>query len=243
MQAGTVTITGAGGDEVEAYLAAPLDGPPAGGVVVIHHMPGFDAGTKEIVRRLATWGYAAICPNLHHREAPGADPDDAAAASRAAGGVPDARMLGDVGGAAAHLRARPESNGWVGVIGFCSGGRETVLAACRLPVDAAVDCYGAWVLSYPPAEYGLQWEPIRDALPDLRAPLLGMFGNDDRNPTPAEVDELDDLLTALGKPHEFHRYDGAGHAFFSADRPAYRQAAAVDGWQRIRAFFGTHLTG
>jgi len=114
-----------------------------GGVVVIHHMPGYDAGHKEITRRLATFGCAALCPNLYSREAPGADPDDAAAAARARGGVPDDRLVGDVEGGINYLWSLPASNGKAATIGFCSGGRQSVLAACRLPVDAAVDCYGA----------------------------------------------------------------------------------------------------
>ena len=71
--AGTVTITGNGGDELEAYLAKPTDATPRGGVVVIHHLPGYDKATKEMVRRFAAEGYNALCPNLYTREAPGAD--------------------------------------------------------------------------------------------------------------------------------------------------------------------------
>src|SRR5579884_677340 len=93
-------ITGHGGDEIEAYLAQPLERERRGGVVVIHHMPGYDRATKEITRRFAELGYDAICPNLYWREAPGAAPDDAAATARANGGVPDARLVGDVGGSA-----------------------------------------------------------------------------------------------------------------------------------------------
>src|SRR5450631_2334570 len=110
----TVQITGQGGDAVEAYFARPADEGPRGGVVVIHHMPGFDRATKEIVRRFAELGYNAICPNLYSREAPGAAPDDAAAVARAQGGVPDGRLLGDVAGAARYLRALPSANGKVG---------------------------------------------------------------------------------------------------------------------------------
>ena len=72
-------------------------------------------------------------------------------------------------------------------------------------------------------------------------PLLGLFGNEDSYPSPEHVDELDRLLTDAGKEHEFHRYDGAGHAFFSTNRPAYRVEAANDGWQQIWSFFGRHL--
>jgi len=132
----TVTIRGDGGDEVEAYLARPMSAGPLGGVVVIHHMPGYDAPTKEIARRFAAEGYNALMPNLYYRDAPGARPDDAAAAARAKGGVPDARLVGDVAGAAAHLRALPSSNGKVGVIGYCSGGRQSFLAACSAPTTS-----------------------------------------------------------------------------------------------------------
>ena len=243
MTAETVMIQGHGGDEVQAYLARPDGDEPRGGVVVIHHMPGYDRGSKEIVRRFAELGYDAICPNLYWREAPGASPDDAAATARANGGVPDDHLTGDVGGAAEYLRALPTSNGKVGVIGYCSGGRQSVLAACNLDLDAAVDCYGAFVTGTPPEGFPLKVTNLVDQLPSLRAPLLGLFGNEDSYPSPEQVDELDEILTANDKPHEFHRYDDAGHAFFSTDRPAYRVAAANDGWERITAFYKTHLGG
>jgi carboxymethylenebutenolidase len=77
----------------------------------------------------------------------------------------------------------------------------------------------------------------------VACPILGLFGNDDQFPTPEQVDVLDKALVDASKPHEFHRYDGAGHAFFSVDRTAYRVEAAVDGWAKIGDFFGTHLKG
>jgi carboxymethylenebutenolidase len=242
MVTSTVTITGHGGDEVQAYLARPEGEGPRGGVVVIHHMPGYDRATKEIVRRFAELGYDAICPNLYWREAPGAAPDDAAAVARAQGGVPDERLVGDVGGAAGYLRALPASNGKVGVIGYCSGGRQSVLAACNLDLDAAVDCYGAFVTGTPPEGAPMRSNLV-EQLPKLRAPLLGLFGADDQYPGPEQVAELRDILAANGKEFEEHTYEGAGHAFFAVDRPAYRPAAANDGWERIAVFFGKHLAG
>ena len=243
MNTETIRVTGHDGDEIEAYLASPSGDGARGGVVVIHHNPGYDRATKEIVRRFAELGYDSICPNLHWRDAPGAAPDDAAAASRANGGVPDDRLVGDVGGAAAHLRSLRSSNGKVGVIGYCSGGRQAVLAACNLDLDAAVDCYGAFVVGTPPEGFPIKFTNLVDQLPNLRAPLLGLFGNDDQHPSPEQVDELDKILTDLHKPHEFHRYDDAGHAFFSVDRPAYRVAAANDGWEQITAFYDEYLGG
>jgi carboxymethylenebutenolidase len=241
LQAETVTIKGHGDDEIEAYLARPLDGGPRGGVVVIHHMPGYDEATKEMVRRFAAHGYAALCPNLYSREAPGADPDDAAATVRAAGGVPDERLVGDVDGAARYLKALDGANGKIGVIGHCSGGRQTFLAACSLQIDAAVDCYGAFVVNEPPSGMPASMKPILGLAPKLSCPLLGLFGAEDGYPGPEETATLSAELDRLGKQHEFHTYEGAGHAFFAVDRPAYRPEAAVDGWAKIFDFFGRTL--
>ncbi|MBV9379703.1 MAG: dienelactone hydrolase family protein [Streptosporangiaceae bacterium] len=242
MIAETVQITGHGGDAIEAYSARPLRPGPLGGVVVIHHMPGYDEWTKEIARKFAVSGYNTVLPNLYSREAPGASPDDAAAAARARGGVPDGRLVGDVAGAAAYLRGLTSSNGRVGVIGYCSGGRQSFLAAVSLPLDAAVDCYGAFVVGTPPEGSPLKVGPLLDRTKDLSCPLLGLFGADDQYPSPEHVAELDKALIEAGKEHEFHTYDGAGHAFFSVDRPSYRPEAAVDGWRRIFDFFGRHLS-
>jgi carboxymethylenebutenolidase len=239
----TISITGHGGDRIEAYSARPLVPGPSGGVIVIHHLPGYDAATKEIVRRFAANGYAAICPNLHYREAPGASPDDASAAVRAAGGAPDDRVVGDLAGAAAYLRGLTSSNGKVGVIGYCSGGRQAFLAACSMPLDAAVDCYGAFVIGTPPEGSGLKMTPLVGLADQLSCPLLGLFGADDKHPSPEETAELAGQLTKLGKTIDFHTYEGAGHAFFSVDRPRYQPQAAVDGWQRIFDFYGRYLAG
>jgi carboxymethylenebutenolidase len=238
----TITVAGHGGDDIEAYLARPAGSRSRGGVVVIHHMHGYDRETKEMVRHFAELGYDAICPNLYSREAPGASPDDAAAVARANGGVPDERLVGDVAGAAAYLRALPYANGRIGVIGHCSGGRQSVLAACRLDdVDAAVDCYGAFVVGEVPPGLNLNVTNLLPDLPNLSAPLLGLFGDQDQHPSPEQVAELGRLLTEHGKDFEFHTYEGAGHAFFAVNRPAYNVAAANDGWSRITAFFGRHL--
>jgi carboxymethylenebutenolidase len=241
LRAETVTIKGHDDDEIEAYLARPLGDEPRGGVVVIHHMPGYDAATKEMVRRFAAHGYAALCPNLYSREAPGADPDDAAATVRAAGGVPDERLVGDVDGAARYLNSLEGANGKIGVIGHCSGGRQTFLAACSLQIDAAVDCYGAFVVNEPPAGMPPTMKPILGLAPQLSCPLLGLFGAEDKFPTPEETAKLSAELDRLGKEHEFHTYENAGHAFFAVDRPSYRVEAAVDGWGKIFDFFGRYL--
>ena len=244
MLAETVTINGHNGDAIEAYSARTLQAGPVGGVVVIHHLPGYDRQTKEFARALAAGGLNAVMPNLYSREAPGADPDDAMATARASGAIPlpDERVVGEVAGAAAYLRGLSNSNGKVGVIGHCSGGRQSFLAAVSLPLDAAVDCYGGFVVGTAPEGHPLHgWPPLVDRAADLSCPLLGLFGADDQFPSPAHVAELEDALKANGKTYEFHSYDGAGHAFMQVDRPNYRPDAAVDAWQKIWAFFDRYL--
>jgi carboxymethylenebutenolidase len=205
-------------------------------------MPGYDAGTKEITRNFAFHGYNAVMPNLYWREAPGAEPSDAAATSRAQGGVPDPRFVGDAEGAMNYLKGLPNSNGKVAVIGYCSGGRHAWLANGSLPFDAAIVCYGAFIIGETP-----EGIPPRDNLAHLAAtmsgPILGLFGNDDVYPTPAQVDELEQLLKDAGKTYDFQRYDGAGHAFFAVDRASYRPETAMDAWAKIWDFLSTTIGG
>jgi carboxymethylenebutenolidase len=179
---------------------------------------------------------------LHDREAPGASADDAAAAARAAGGVPDDRAVGDVEAAARYIMAQPYSNGKVGVIGFCSGGRQTYLVACRSKLfSAAVDCWGGGVIATPDRLTDRQPVSPFDLTKDMSAPLLGIFGKDDRNPDQEQVAKTEAELKRLGKTYEFHSYDGAGHAFISVERPAYRAEAAADAWKQIFNWFGKYL--
>jgi carboxymethylenebutenolidase len=241
----TVRFPGHGGDEIEGYTARLEDPAPRGGVVVIHHLPGYDGQTKELVRRFGHLGYNAAMPNLYWHDAPGAAPDDAAAAGRAKGGIPDDRLVADVAGAAEYLRSLPNSNGKVGVIGYCSGGRQSVLAACKLPLDAAVDCYGAFVTGQPAEASGHPMRtvtPLYDVLPELNCPLLGLFGEQDSYPSPAHVAELEELLAGYGKAFESHTYPETGHGFFAIERKAFRPLSAKDGWERIDSFFGKYLS-
>ena len=241
MIAETVTVTGDCGDQIEAYFARPTGSGPHPGVLVVHHMPGWDQGCKEITRKIAAQGYAAIMPNLHHRMGPGAAAEMSQRV-REAGGVPDSQFLGDARGAIRYLLAQPYSSGKVGIIGFCSGGRQVYIAACNIEeLDAAVDCWGGRVVMAP--EDLTEANPVSplDMTPGMSCPLLGLFGEDDANPDPAQVATIEAALKEHGKTYEFHSYAGAGHAFFSVDRPAYRVEAAVDGWAKTFAWFEKYL--
>ena len=241
MQAETVTMQGAKGDQINAYFAKPLGTGPFPGMVLIHHAPGWDEWYRECTRRFAHHGYLAISPNLYFRDGHGT-PEDVGAKVRAAGGAADEQVLGDVEGAIKFLRGQPNLNGKVGVFGTCSGGRQAFLAACRLKgLNAAVECWGGRVVAS--KEELTPKQPVApiDFTKDLSCPLIGLFGNDDKSPTPEQVNQHEAELKKHGKHYEFHRYDGAGHGFFYYDRPAYRQEQAMDGWKKVWAFLDTHL--
>ena len=242
MLAETMGVPGHNGDPINAYLARPLGTGPFPGVVVIHHVPGWDELYREFTRKLAHHGYVAISPNLYHREGHGT-PEDVGAKVRGDGGVSDDQVLGDVEGSMRYLRSLPYVNGKVGVFGTCSGGRNTFLAACRIQgFDAAVDCWGGRVVASGDDLTAKQPVAPIDYTKDLSCPLLGLFGEDDQNPTPAQVDQHEEELKKHNKDYEFHMYPKAGHGFFYYDRAAYRQEQAVDGWEKMFAFFGKHLS-
>ena len=156
--------------------------------------------------------------------------------------MPDERLVGDVRGAIDHLRTIPSSNGKFATIGYCSGGRQSFLAACSLPLDAAVDCYGAFVVGTHRPGCPSRSGPSSTWRRTFRVPYSGCSVPMTEYPTSEQVAELEAALRQQGKTFEFHTYDGAGHAFFSTDRPSYRPEAANDGWQKIWDFFGRYLT-
>jgi carboxymethylenebutenolidase len=241
MLAETVSIPGAGGDLINAYFARPLGPGPFPAMVVIHHMPGWDEWYREATRKFAAHGYAALSPNLYFRAGHGT-PEDVAAKVRGVGGVPDDQVMGDLIGALGYLRSLPYVNDKVGVFGTCSGGRHAYLAACRIKgFDAVVDCWGGRVVMT--KEELTPKQPVApiDYTADLPCPLLGLFGEEDRSPTPEQVAIHEQELKKLGKNYEFHMYPKAGHGFFYHDRLNYRQEQAVDGWQKIFAFLGKYL--
>ena len=226
----TTTITGHGGDEIEAYFARPLDGNDQPSVVVLHHMPGYDRATKEIVRTFAVYGYAALMPEpappvrARARRQP-TRPRPRGSRRRARRPVHRRRR-----------RARSTSCAAAGI--ERQGRRDRLLLGRPAGVPGRVHASTSTPRSTATAD-----GPTSISAPDLRCPLLGLFGDEDQSPSPDDVAAMAKALEANGKTFEFHSYEDAGHAFFSVDRPSYRLEAAKDGWKRIWAFFGTHLKG
>lgn len=237
----TVTLPGARGDTIHAYWSRPLGAGAHPGIVLIPHMPGWDEWCRETANRFAAHGYSVLCPNIYERVGHGT-PEEVAKKAMDQGGVPDDTVMGDTGACLNFLRAKGDSNGKTAVMGMCSGGRHAFLAACTLPdVDAAVDCWGGGVVCPPD-----KLTPARPVAPidyaqGLNCPLIGIFGNDDWNPSRQDVDILEARLRELGKDYEFHRYDGAVHGIWYYHRPMYRPEAAMDSFNKVLDFLDRNL--
>ena len=222
MIAETVVIQGDNGDQIDAYFARPTGPGPHPGVVVIHHMPGWDQDIKEIVRKIAAQGYAAICPNLHHRAGPGPF-EEVVARVREAGGSRDDFVVADLEASVDYLLASTSSNGKVGAIGFCSGGRISYMVGAKIKkLNAVVDCWGGNVVVDADKLTPAQPQAVIDMTSEIDCPVLGLFGNDDANPDPEQVNIIEAELKKHGKTYEFHTYESAGHGFFADYRPSYR---------------------
>jgi carboxymethylenebutenolidase len=224
------------GHPMRVYLDIPAGGGTRPGVVVMIHGPGLDKFIETQVEDLARHGYIAAAPDLFHRQEPGGD------MMARVGKLRDQEILADVDATVAHLKGLKDARvSSLAVLGFCMGGRHTYLAAGARPGlwRAAVVFYGGGIMK----PWGDPQAPSPfDRTPQIACPILGLFGLDDTNPSPADVDRIDAELTRLGKPHDFHRYAGAGHAFLnftSAER--YRPEQARDAWQQALDFLARHL--
>ena len=237
----TIVINGFNDDPIHAYYARPLGEGPFPGVVLIPHMPGWDEFYRETARRFAQHGYLALCPDIYCRFGHGT-PEEIAGKAREAGGVPDESVMGDCRGALRFLKSSPNSNKKVGVIGTCSGGRHAYLAACTVDgFDAVTDLWGgSVVMSREELSPARPVAPI-DYTPQLKIPLLGIFGNEDRFPSPEQVDMHEEELKKHSKNHRFYRYDGAGHGFWYYHTEMYRPKQAMDAWEKVFEFFEEYL--
>ncbi len=239
MIAEMITIPGYNGDPIHAYYSRPISGGPHPGIVLIPHMPGWDEFSLEIARRFTFHGYSVVCPNIYERFGHGT-PTEVSQRMREQGGVPDESVMGDVACSLSFLKNQGNANGKTGVIGMCSGGRHTFLAACTLEgIDAAVDCWGGGVV--PDPNRPSQGKAPIEYADGLNCPLLGIFGNDDMFPTPPLVDKLEEVLKELGKDYTFFRYDSAGHGFWGYNGQMYRPEQAIDSFNKVIEFFDKNL--
>jgi carboxymethylenebutenolidase len=232
-----------GGGNLPAYLARPSQAGRHPGIIVIHEAFGLVEHIRDIARRFANIGYIAMAPDLYARTgAP--DPSNMDSVFPKMFGLEDAQVVKDLDAAAAHLRGLPGASGKVGCIGFCSGGRQTLLFACSSrSLDAAVYCWGGFISRATPeaATTPQRPTPVIDLVDRLSCPLFAAFGAEDQNPSPAEAAELRRRLERAGKTATVKVYPDAGHAFLADYRPSWREAPAHALWNDATAFLRQHL--
>jgi carboxymethylenebutenolidase len=236
-----------GGERIRGYLARPSA--PAGhpgiipGIIVIHEAFGLVEHIRDVARRFANLGYNALAPDLYCRTG-GPDPNNMNSVFPLMFGLSDSQAVKDLEAAASHLRSLPGASGKIGCIGFCSGGRQTLLFACSSnKLDAAIDCWGGFISRATPDAPTTAARPCPPLtmIERLSSPLFAAFGEEDQNPSVTEAGELRTRAERAGKDVTVKIYEKAGHAFLADYRPSYREAAAFALWSDGVAFFDRHL--
>lgn len=215
------------GGNTSGYLAIPEKG-NGPGVVVIQEWWGLVDHIKEVCDRFAAEGFVALAPDLYHGKTT-KSPDEAGKLMMALR-IDEAEK--DLSGAVQYLSTHDATMGEkVGVVGFCMGGALSLYTATKNSnIGACVVFYGG----HP---------KVKPDLPNLQAPVLGLFAEKDGFVTPAAVRELEKQLTELGKHVEVVIYPGADHAFFNDTRPeVYDPQASNDAWLRTIRFLRENIS-
>jgi carboxymethylenebutenolidase len=240
-----LTFSGAGGTQVGGYLARPADADGARpAMIVIHEAHGLNEHIRDIANRFANIGYVALAVDLYTREGGPPPMDDMQALMARLFSMSDATVLGDLEGAADFLKARADVTGKIGCIGFCMGGRYTLLFAVSSDrLSAAVDCWGGFIDRATPEETSTPERPTPplELADKLSCPLLAAVGAEDQNPSPELAEQLRERAAASGQEVKVDVYEGAGHAFFADYRPSYAPGPAARLWGEIVPFLQRHL--
>jgi carboxymethylenebutenolidase len=219
------------GDELDAHVAVPETGPSAA-IVLLHEGLGLTDYTRAVAARITELGYVAMAPELFWRMERNVDlPHDESGMARALElivGFDAEKGVRDAESAMAFLRAMPEVDGTVGVMGFCFGGGLTYGVACELDPACAVAYYGVGV------------ELLAERLDEVTCPALLHFGTDDAFITPDALARLQDAARTK-QNIEIDLYEGEGHAFDNPHSPTHAADAAARAWERTAAFLAAHL--
>ena len=226
---GTMITFAANGDNAPGYLVQPEGDGPFPAVVVIQEWWGLDDHIKDVAERFAAEGYVALAPDLYRGEV-ALEPDDA---RRLAMELELDQALIDIQGAVNYLIAQPQVEPkQAGVVGFCMGGRLTMMMSYRgQNVGAAVVFYGGGV------------QPSDEDLKAISAPLLGIYGEADQGIPVDLIQAWDTKLDEFGKEHEIIIYPDAPHAFFNNERPSFRANESADAWTHTLEWLNKHLQG
>ena len=216
---------------MDMYLGSPERRAPGPAIVLMYHRTGIDEFTKGAVDRLVGAGYLVAVPDIYHR-----CPSEMPILDRKAL-LNDSEIIDDVGYTIDALRKRADVDAdRIVVMGHCMGGRMALLlAGSSASFCAAVVYYGGGVTR----SWG-DGPTVFERLRNIRGPVIGFFGNEDKNPSPAEVNAIDAELKRHDVAHEFHRYPGVGHGFQNPNRvTAQERAASEDAWTKTFAFLNS----
>ncbi len=232
-----------GRETMEGYLAQPEAAGRHPAIVVIQEIWGVNSHIQSVTDRLPSQGYVGLAPAMFHREGRmtlGLH-EEMQTALAWMGKCTDANIVADVKAAVEYLKAQPfVLPGRIGIVGFCFGGRVSYLAACNVAdLKASVVFYGGRILQ----PLGGSGPSPLEQTAKIASPVLGLFGEEDQNPTTADVAKIEAELKKHGKAHEFHMYPGCGHGFHCDGRASYRAEAARDAWAKTLAWFNQHLKG
>jgi carboxymethylenebutenolidase len=235
----TIETVAVGDSTMEVFLFSPGGNAKYPGLILAQHIPVGHTGiendefTLVSAARYAQAGYVVAVPFIFHWWPKSEDMKVKATEFR------DDWTRLDLEATYELLCARGDIKpDRIGIVGHCWGGRVAWLGACCLPVQACVVFYGGRIK----LALGAETPPAIELAPDIQCPVIGFFGNEDKNPTPEDVDDYAKALAAAGMPYEFHRYDGVGHAFQNFPTPQrYHAQASEDAWQKALAFLATHL--
>ncbi|WP_435019636.1 dienelactone hydrolase family protein [Tundrisphaera sp. TA3] len=238
LEAGEVKIPVANGT-IPAYRAMPAMGENFPVVLVIQEVWGVHEHIKDLCRRLAKAGYLAIAPELFARQGDVSGYTDIPKLiSEVVSKVPDAQVMSDIDATVAYVKKTGKADAAkLAITGFCWGGRIVWLYAAHNPeLKAGVAWYGKLVSPTTP----LQPKHPIDVAAQIKAPILGLYGEADGGIPVATVEQMREALKAAGKTAEIHVYPNAPHAFNADYRPSYRKPEAEDGWKRMLAWFKDH---
>jgi len=232
------------GFAMRACLARPKAPGTYPAVIVLHEAFGLVEHERDVARRFANAGFIALAPDIYSRVGAPKNASDMTEVRAKMFGLPDAQLVRDFEAAAAFVRAQPDASGKVGCVGFCVGGRWTLLFACGSDkLDAAIDCWGGFITRATPdaATTPERPTPVIDLAARLQCPLYIVCGQEDQNPSPTDAAELARRLEHAGKQFQLEIFKNVGHAFFADYRPSYREQAAFELWPKMVAFFKKHL--
>ena len=234
LEAGEVTIPVADG-KVPCYRAMPAGGGPFPVILVVQEIFGVHEHIKDICRRLAKLGYFAVAPELYARQGDvsklTAFPDIFKVVSK----VPDAQVMSDLDAAVAWAKGTGKADtAKLGITGFCWGGRIVWLYAAHNPnLKAGV----AWYGRLEGDKDALHPQHPIDVVESIKAPILGLYGEDDQGIPVASVERMRVALKTANKTAEIVLYPKTPHAFYADYRPSYRKEQAEDGWRRLQDWF------